>query len=303
MQLASRILFSKSKEGDEKRIFLRNPIRQLSGLTEMIRWNFSSRAPSLSGCDAIVISIPKSGRTWVRAFLCAYFCERFKCEMTLEPERYGREGIPRIVYSHDLFEHRTKADLWDRLRGKYLIPARELRKAKIILLARDPRDAFISLYLQLTRRTKETPDTLKQKTVGALLRDDGFGIRSMVEVMNTWLEEFIILKNFTLLRYEILRQDPVTHFRDVLAAIGDKTVQLAAYKHALAFSDFDHMKKLEATGAFESKILRAGDVADPESFKVRRGKIGGYRDYLSVEDQAYAAAAVRSLDGRFGYSA
>jgi hypothetical protein len=28
------------------------------------------------------------------------------------------------------------------------------------------------------------------------------------------------------------------------------------------------------------------DVRDPESFKVRRGKVGGYRKYLSVEDLA-----------------
>jgi hypothetical protein len=36
-----------------------------------MRWNFSTR--DLSGGDAIVISIPKSGRTWARTFLDAYF--------------------------------------------------------------------------------------------------------------------------------------------------------------------------------------------------------------------------------------
>jgi hypothetical protein len=58
---------------------------------------------------------------------------------------------------------------------------------------------------------------------------------------------------------------------------------------------------LEAAGAFDSKILRPGDVRDPESFKVRRGKIGGYREYLSSDDQAYAADAMAKLDPRFGY--
>jgi hypothetical protein len=48
--------------------------------------------------------------------------------------------------------------------------------------------------------------------------------------------------------------------------------------------------------------LRAGDVRDPESFKVRRGKVGGYAEYLSVEDQQYAAVAIQKLDPRFGYS-
>jgi hypothetical protein len=42
-------------------------------------------------------------------------------------------------------------------------------------------------------------------------------------------------------------------------------------------------------------------VRDPESFKVRRGKVGGYREYLSLDDQKYAADALTELDVRFGY--
>jgi hypothetical protein len=41
-----------------------------------MRWNLRSRARELSGCDLIMISIPKSGRTWVRVFVCTYFCKR-----------------------------------------------------------------------------------------------------------------------------------------------------------------------------------------------------------------------------------
>ena len=266
------------------------------------RWNFSSRARALSGGDAIVISIPKSGRTWVRAFLCAYFCERYGREMTLEPEQYGEPGMPRIVYSHDLYEQRTKADRWDQVRGKYLIPAAELRRSKIILLARDPRDAFVSLYVQMTRRTPETPEELKQLSAGELLRDPAFGIESMVDVMNGWLREFSHRSNFLLVRYESLRQDPEKHFRTVLEMLGEQPVSPAAFTHALQFSDFGNMKKMEAAGAFDSKILQAGNVQDPESFKVRRGKVGGYQDYLSAEDQAFAAAVMRRLDPRFGYA-
>src|SRR5439155_19306772 len=39
----------------------------------LMRRNFSSRAPELSGGKAIILSVPKSGRTWIRTFLCAYF--------------------------------------------------------------------------------------------------------------------------------------------------------------------------------------------------------------------------------------
>ena len=266
------------------------------------RRNFSSRAASLVGGDAIVLSIPKSGRTWLRAFVCAYFCKRYGFEMTLDPERYAHPAIPRVIYSHDTFEQRTKAErLWDRLRGKYLIPRAELHRARVILLARDPRDAFVSLFVQTTRRVHENSDELKQKSASELLRDPAFGIRSIVEVMNGWLAGLAERPNFALFRYETLRENPEQGFREVLAALGESSPDEAAFAHALAFSEFGNMKKLEQQGAFESKILRAGDVRDPESFKVRRGKVGGYREYLSLDDQQYAAAALRELDPRFGY--
>jgi hypothetical protein len=269
------------------------------------RWtrrNFSSRAADLSGGTAIIVSIPKSGRTWLRAFICAYFCKRFGFEFTLRPERYRQQGIPRLIFSHDLFEHRTKGDLWDRLRGKYLVPRRELSRTKIILLARDPRDCFVSLYLQITRRDPNAPVELRQKSVSDMLRDRRFGVGAIVSTMNDWIEEFSGRHNFTLIRYEALRASPAEHFQDLLAVLGESTPNMAMFHEALEFSRFDNMQKLEAAGAFDSKILHPGDVRDPESFKVRRGKVGGYREYLSAEDQQYAADALSKLDPRFGYN-
>src|SRR5438552_4875178 len=188
------------------------------------RWtrrNFSSRATQLSGGAAIIVSIPKSGRTWLRTFICAYFCKRFGFEFTLRPERYCQSGIPRLIFSHDLFEHRTKADLWDRLRGKYLVPRRELSRATIILLARDPRDCFVSLYLQITRRDPHAPSELRQKTVSEMLRDERFGVLAIVNTMNAWIDEFSRRDNFTLIRYEALRASPAEHSRDLLEMLAE----------------------------------------------------------------------------------
>jgi hypothetical protein len=219
----------------------------------------------------------------------------------LRTGRYDLPGFPRIVFSHDLFEHRTKGDWWDKIRGKYLVPRRELNRAKIILLARDPRDCFVSLYLQLTRRDPNATIKLKQKTVSEMLRDEKFGMRAIVDAMNHWLNEFSQRDNFTLVRYEVLRASPAEHFRDLLAVLGETKPDATIFQQALEFSRFENMQKLEAAGAFDSNILHPGDVRDPESFKVRRGKVGGYREYLSVEDQQYAAAVLTDLDPRFGY--
>jgi hypothetical protein len=266
------------------------------------RRNFSSRARELSGGDVIILSVPKSGRTWLRAFLCAYFCRRFGLEFTLRPGRFDLPGFPRVVFSHDLFEHRTKGDRWDRVRGKYLVPRRELKRAKIILLARDPRDCFVSLYLQLTRRDPNAPVGLRQKTASEMLRDEKYGMRAIIRTMNHWLNEFSERHNFTLVRYEALRAAPAELFRDLLGVLGEPSPDVNIFQEALEFSRFENMQKLEAAGAFDSNILHPGDVRDPESFKVRRGKVGGYREYLSAEDQQFAADTMRELDGRFGYT-
>ena len=87
----------------------------------------------------------------------------------------------------------------------------------------------------------------------------------------------------------------------MLAVLGEPAPNTIIFEEVLEFSRFENMQKLEAAGAFDSNILHPGDVRDPESFKVRRGKVGGYREYLSAADQQFAGEAMRGLDPRFGY--
>jgi len=268
------------------------------------RWarrNFSSRARELSGGDAIVISIPNSGRTWVRTFLCAYFCARYEHPFSLHPETYHDSRMPRIIYTHDLYEHSTKTRWWERVRGKFLVPPREVKRATIILLARDPRDAFVSHYVEMTRRTTETSDELKNRAVGDLLRDQIFGIALIIQTMNEWLKEFAWRPDCILVRYEDLHLTPNEQFRRVLAAVGETDPQVPHFENALEFSRFGNMRKMEASLEYDRQLLQPGDVDDPESYKVRRGKIGGYVDYLDPSDIEYADQAMSALDPSFGY--
>lgn len=266
-----------------------------------MRRNFSSRARQLSGGDAIVISIPNSGRTWVRTFLCAYVCARYEHPFSLHPETYHDSRIPRIIYTHDLYEHYTKTRWWERVRGKFLVPPREVKRARIILLARDPRDAFVSHYIEMIRRTTETADELKSQAVGDVLRDPIFGIALMIQTMNEWLNELARRPDCILVRYEDLHLSPNEQFRRVLAVVGETDPQKRHFENALEFSRFGNMRKMEASLEYDRQLLQPGDVNDPESYKVRRGKIGGYVDYLDPSDTEYADHAMSALDRRFGY--
>src|SRR5205814_6279854 len=111
----------------------------------------------------------------------------------------------------------------------------------------------------------------------------------MVEVMNSWITEFVDRSDFMVVRYEDLRAEPARLFHESLRAIGEKEIDDAVFGPAIDFSDFRNMQKLEAAGAFRPKNLHPRDRKDPESFKVRQGKVGGFREYLSAESQSYAA--------------
>jgi len=135
----------------------------------------------------------------------------------------------------------------------------------------------------------------------ALLRHPRFGIAVMVEVMNGWVTEFGDRSDFTIVRYEDLRAEPARLFHELLRAIGEKEIDNAVFGPAIDFSDFRNMQKLEMAGGFGSKILQPRDPEDSESFKVRQGKIGGFRQYLSTESQRYAEEICAALDPAFGY--
>ncbi len=48
------------------------------------------------------------------------------------------------------------------------------------------------------------------------------------------------------------------------------------------------MRRFEESGVLGAKpVMTPGNRFDPESFKTRRGKVGGYREYLSQEDVAF----------------
>ena len=127
------------------------------------RRNFSSRARNF---QAVTPSFSPSRRVAAHGF--GHFFALTSADASALSSRCVRDVtlcpvFRGLSFSHDLFEHRTKGDRWDRVRGKYLVPRRELKRAKIILLARDPRDCFVSLYLQLTRRDPNAPVKLRQR--------------------------------------------------------------------------------------------------------------------------------------------
>jgi len=266
---------------------------------KIFRRNLSRRARRYARAEVFIVSIPKSGRTWLRVFLHAYFCQLRSREFTLDPkELFSRGDVPEFVFTHDAWSFLTARKLSDRITGKPLVPPGQARRKRILLLARDPRDVMVSLFFQLSKRTHRYGGEL-----AAMIRDRKVGFARIVDVMNGWMKEWAGRENFKLVRYEDCRRSPEETFRQVLRFIGGSAIDEAALAHAVNFSSFENMKQLETSGKAKNKRLRPGNQDDPESYKVRRGRVGGFKEYLKAEDLQYVENAMKTLDRRFGYEA
>ncbi len=248
----------------------------------------------MADADAYVVSIPKSGRTWLRFFLRHYLCSSAGIDFSIHATTAEPRTIPRIRYTHDLWEHVTVPRLKHRLRGSYLIPPTARRQAPIVLAVRDLRDVMVSLHLQLTKRDFRSGASFSGTRL-EMIQDRRFGAERAVDIINAWLREWRGSGRLFVWPYEECRKDPERLFSEVLGFLGVVVVP-EQLEESIEFSSFDHMKDLERRDAFADTVLRPGDPSDPESFKVRRGVVGGYRDTLDEQELALIERAAARLE-------
>ena len=99
-------------------------------MVKILRRNLSRRAHRYSNADVIVVSIPKSGRTWLRVFLHSYFCALEKREFTLNAKEFFSGNVPKFIFTHDLWGYLTAWKLRDRMSGKQLMPPLQVQKKR-----------------------------------------------------------------------------------------------------------------------------------------------------------------------------
>jgi len=223
--------------------------------------------------DAVVVSFPKCGRTWLRMLLSMYYGERYQLEdrplLEFANLHYLNRSVPKIFFTHD-----------ENSRAHYteLAPDKSAyRKSRVLYLYRDPRDAIVSQYFHRAKRDTEFEGSLFEFA----MRDEG-GLRTLIEFYNIWARALSRIPQHMTLSYETLRADPKQHLARVLEFFGED-VDPKAVEYAVEASAFEKMKRIERDNSLNeesSRRLQARDVEDADSYKVRRGKVGGYVDYL-----------------------
>jgi len=220
-----------------------------------------ARRVALRERAAVVLSWPKSGRTWLRFML-------------------DQLGI-HLEYSHQ----RETAPLpggWERKR--------------ILLLHRDPRDTTVSHWFAATRRGGGYRGPLSE-----FLRDPEAGLERAMRFNLSWKERLDRggAGNGLVLSYEALHADTAGELARAAAFVRGEAVPEEALRRAVAAGRFEAMHALEASGRgarLYGDVLAPGDPADPDSFKTREGRVGGWRSHFGPADAAFAEALLERHD-------
>jgi len=237
----------------------------------------------LREADCVIVSFGKSGRTWVRVLLSRFYQQKHGLTerhlLVFDNLHRKNPAIPTIFFTHDNYlkdftgQGDNKADYY----GK-----------KVVLLVRNPADVAVSQYFQWKFRMRPRKKTINQYPTSAgeveifdfVMRPQS-GLKKIVDFMNLWADEAGRIKELHVLRYEDLRRAPEATLGRLLEFIGTRgsAEQLA---DAVDFASVENMRKLETRRTFwlSGSRMAPADRSNPNSYKVRRAKVGGYRDYF-----------------------
>lgn len=251
--------------------------------------------------DAVIVSHEKSGRTWLRVMLSRFYQQRYRLPegKLLNFDRLHRlePRVPVIFFTHDRhLRHYTGT--WDNDELYCTTP--------VILLVRDPRDVAVSFYFDWKYRMSD-----HNRQLYSLPRDDvsiynfimqsEFGLPAIIAFMNRWHQRIGRMDNLSLFRYEDLRADTVSELEKILRILGTDPKQ-EEIDEIVAYAEFEKMKQRELAGETCDSRICATDPGNPDSFKARRAKVGGYRDYFSDEEvREIDALVAATLNSEYGY--
>lgn len=261
----------------------------------------------------LIIGHPKSGNTWLRVLLSRLYQFRhgLPAHLIVTSDELQRRvpTIPRISATNAWYSYEGRV-------GEALAVGAApgpIREKPIVFLPRHPIDIATSWYLQVTKRQSRAKFELINADLHqpidrtridrwTFVRESGFGLLNIIDFLNTFQARVAALPNAITIPYEALRADPATQLARIGTLMGERFTS-EEIEEAVRFGSFDNLKSLEAKNFFKQKGLQATIKGDRESSKVRRAKVGGYREDFTADQAAELEALVETrLDPGLGYS-
>ena len=281
--------------------------------TELLpaRWRVDLRRRGLARLELaraqranfLIIGHPKSGNTWLKVMLSRLYQLRYDLpESTLiNTDEFARRipDIPRIAATNGCYSYEGEV-------GKLLAadaPDNPLRHKPVVFLARHPIDIAVSWYHQFTKRQSRAKQELINRAIAhpidrrsvqmwAFVRHSEIGLPFLIDYQNTWARNIAALPRGLLIKYEDLRRDPVSSLSRILAHVGERFSE-EEVRAAVEWSSFDNLQRLETSGTFRQGGMKLVNRNDPSTYKVRRGKVGGYREDFAPDQVEELEALVR----------
>lgn len=239
--------------------------------------------------DVYLISYPKCGRTWLRLMLGRAIARHFSLPenediLFLRWKSRPHPKIPMITVVHDDRPMLKTADELETSKAKY-------RNKKVIFLSRDPRDVIVSSFFEMKKRGRlfgENPYESRSPVFEGELREfidrEVGGFETILRYYNIWADNRHIPRDFLLVRYEDLKNNPQQGLRRILDFLGLEAIDDATVAEAVEFASFENMRKMEAEGIFQSGMLKPAEKNDQDSYKTRKGRVGGFAEYLTEDE-------------------
>ena len=258
-------------------------------------------------CDYIFASYGKSGRTWVRVMISRYYQQAYalpeRILMGFDNFHKINPAVPRIFYTHDNYLRGYTGNLGDK---------KDFYDKKVVLLVRRPQDVAVSQFFQWKYRMRpekkamnKYPEHEADISVYEFVKDENQGLSHIIEFMNNWARELPKIKDLLVVRYEDLRANPEREMGRIVEFLGMEANE-EYLRDTAEFASVENLRKKEQENYFwrSGSRVQAKDVNDPNTFKVRKAKVGGYRDYFDDDQVAELNAMVDSrLLPVFGYTA
>ncbi len=275
----------------------------ISYLRHSIKHSYCQGIPELRMnllAEIYVISYPKSGRSWLRFMLSKYCSYVYNYEFNLNKDisdiSQRMSKIPYIAFVHDGSAYTQNKNFTAEELPKD--KSKMYRGKKVILLIRDLRDVMVSHYMHCTKR-----DNVYNGSISNFIRDEHFGIKKAVEFLNIWHAQRHIPRSFLIICYEDMRQNPEEELLKIIEFV-DIPINLEAVKKTDKFVSFENMKNLERSGKLRMNgRFGVQENNEKDSCKIRRGVVGGFTDYLSIDDISYLNNYINSnLNSSYHYS-
>ena len=282
-------------------------VSTVSGIRMERRLRGFEECRRLARADAVVVSFGKSGRTWLRVMLSRFYGIRHDLPqsslMGFDNLSRRHRAIPKLLFTHDNYLSDYTGNSQNK--SDYL-------GSKVLLLVRDPADVAVSQFFQWQHRMKPRKKLINaypahgsDLRVSDFVLDTGQVLQRIIGFMNLWARERARFgESLMILRYEDLRARPEKKLGDVLEFLGTPG-DATEICEAVEFASVKNMRRMELKRDFRwtGRRMRAADESNPDSYKVRRAKVGGYRDYFEADDLMRIDRMIEEqLAPEFGYS-